>query len=280
MRFLHVARDGTRTHDLLITNQLRYQLRHSSGYSVVRMRAVFRALYDYTLLCRIFQVIFALFSSYGEFLLLKTGDSRVFGHDKTEGSPPYLTAQRAAPFGGDVICPVRNSAAFSEIFSQFLVGKMLSRYNFLAWIPDDRQGVGQKANETAAEKESGLMAPRKEVSEKLRHYREACVLSQRQVADALNIERSTYTKYETGDTEPNLYTLVRIAAIFGVDPSQLLPVCDDQETVALRAKKRSNNALAALPKEERGLLAVFRTLSKEEKRQALEWIGNLSKKHT
>ena len=29
------ARDGTRTHDLLITNQLRYQLRHSSGYSVV-----------------------------------------------------------------------------------------------------------------------------------------------------------------------------------------------------------------------------------------------------
>ena len=31
------ARDGTRTHDLLITNQLRYQLRHSSGYSVVRV---------------------------------------------------------------------------------------------------------------------------------------------------------------------------------------------------------------------------------------------------
>ena len=34
-RFLNGARDGTRTHDLLITNQLRYQLRHSSGYSVV-----------------------------------------------------------------------------------------------------------------------------------------------------------------------------------------------------------------------------------------------------
>lgn len=34
MRFLNGARDGTRTHDLLITNQLRYQLRHSSGYSL------------------------------------------------------------------------------------------------------------------------------------------------------------------------------------------------------------------------------------------------------
>lgn len=32
------ARDGTRTHDLLITNQLRYQLRHSSGYSVCFVR--------------------------------------------------------------------------------------------------------------------------------------------------------------------------------------------------------------------------------------------------
>ncbi len=37
-RFLNGARDGTRTHDLLITNQLRYQLRHSSGYSVCFVR--------------------------------------------------------------------------------------------------------------------------------------------------------------------------------------------------------------------------------------------------
>ena len=35
---LHGARDGTRTHDLLITNQLRYQLRHSSGYGIVSLR--------------------------------------------------------------------------------------------------------------------------------------------------------------------------------------------------------------------------------------------------
>ena len=62
------------------------------------------------------------------------------------------------------------------------------------------------------------------VAEKLRRYREACVLSQKQVADALNIERSTYTKYETGDTEPNLNTIVKIAAIYNVSPTELLPM--------------------------------------------------------
>ena len=38
--FLNGARDGTRTHDLLITNQLRYQLRHSSGYLILTMRGI------------------------------------------------------------------------------------------------------------------------------------------------------------------------------------------------------------------------------------------------
>ena len=54
------ARDGTRTHDLLITNQLRYQLRHSSGYSFVMRRGADRRGLpnDYIISCGIFQVIF------------------------------------------------------------------------------------------------------------------------------------------------------------------------------------------------------------------------------
>ena len=55
-RFLNGARDGTRTHDLLITNQLRYQLRHSSGYSVCVHKST---THDYILLCARFQVVFA-----------------------------------------------------------------------------------------------------------------------------------------------------------------------------------------------------------------------------
>lgn len=117
-------------------------------------------------------------------------------------------------------------------------------------------------------------------AEKLRHYREACALSQKQVADALSIERSTYTKYETGDTEPNLSAIVRLAAIYNVSPVALLP---DQgnfepEVYRLRDVAQSDSPIYQLNKEERGLLARFRVLDKEGKRQALELIGNLSKK--
>ena len=42
--FFHGARDGTRTHDLLITNQLRYQLRHSSLFGFRRRSAAYVCL--------------------------------------------------------------------------------------------------------------------------------------------------------------------------------------------------------------------------------------------
>ena len=118
------------------------------------------------------------------------------------------------------------------------------------------------------------------VAEKLRHYREACVLSQKQVADALNIERSTYTKYETGDTEPNLNTIVRIAAIYNVSPTELLPMdaAEDPAVRNLTDTAHNNSPIYQLSKEERGLIARYRALSKEEKKQAMDLMGNLSKK--
>lgn len=118
------------------------------------------------------------------------------------------------------------------------------------------------------------------VGEKLRHYREACVLSQKQVADALNIERSTYTKYETGDTEPNLNTIVRLAAIYNVSPTELLPMdaADDPQVNRLKDTANANSPIYQLSKDERGLIARYRALDKDDKKQAMELMGNLSKK--
>ena len=118
------------------------------------------------------------------------------------------------------------------------------------------------------------------VAEKLRHYREACVLSQKQVADALNIERSTYTKYETGDTEPNLRTIVRLAAIYNVPPAELLPMeaANDPAVKGLKDTARNNSPIYQLSKDERGLIARYRALDKAQKKQARELMGNLSKK--
>lgn len=118
------------------------------------------------------------------------------------------------------------------------------------------------------------------VCEKLRHYREACALSQKQVADALNIERSTYTKYETGDTEPNLSTIVRLAEIYNVSPTELLPMdaADDASVRDLSDTVHNNSPIYQLSKDERGLIARYRALDQAEKKQAVEMMGKLSKK--
>ena len=125
-----------------------------------------------------------------------------------------------------------------------------------------------------------MIAQKREVAVRLRQHREACALSQKQVADALNIERSTYTKYETGAAEPNLNTLVKLAAIYNVSPTELLPidVIDEAQAKRLRDAVRADSPIYQLSKDERGLIAKYRALDRDEKKQALEMMGKMSKK--
>ena len=60
------------------------------------------------------------------------------------------------------------------------------------------------------------------LGQNLIYYRKKCGLTQQQVADMLNLNRSTYTKYETSVSEPSLEILLKIANIFGVEPNDLL----------------------------------------------------------
>ena len=114
--------------------------------------------------------------------------------------------------------------------------------------------------------------------ENLRRCREACALSQQQVADALNINRTTYTKYETGDSDPALITLVRLAAIYNVSPMDLLPVIDEEEQQELADRAGADSPIYQLAKDERGLVAMYRAMTKEQKRQALDQMAELNKK--
>ena len=47
-------------------------------------------------------------------------------------------------------------------------------------------------------------------------------MSQSDVARLLNIDRSTYTNYELGKTEPPMETLKKLAGIFGVSVERLV----------------------------------------------------------
>lgn len=82
------------------------------------------------------------------------------------------------------------------------------------------------------------------LAEWLRCIRVKCGFSQKTVANILNVNRSTYTYYESGKTTPDPMTLHRIARIFGVPIdvffSEEHPVMEagDSENKKRRAPKK------------------------------------------
>ena len=62
----------------------------------------------------------------------------------------------------------------------------------------------------------------KSIAWKLKKFRENIGYTQQQMADALNVERSTYAYYETGKTSPSLETIMRIKDILNVSLEDLL----------------------------------------------------------
>ncbi|MBQ8056872.1 MAG: helix-turn-helix transcriptional regulator [Ruminococcus sp.] len=110
---------------------------------------------------------------------------------------------------------------------------------------------------------------------RLRHCRTNCRLSQQQVADALGINRTTYTYYESGRFEPSLHTIVKLAQIFCVDISELLP--GENPYIQLKdPNKEPINPIYSLSKEEQNLLLSFRLLKDEDKAEILDKITNMT----
>ena len=60
------------------------------------------------------------------------------------------------------------------------------------------------------------------MGEKIKAYREAAGLSQKQLADALGLDQSAISNWETGRTAPTINNLYRTADILGCRPADLL----------------------------------------------------------
>ena len=82
----------------------------------------------------------------------------------------------------------------------------------------------------------------------LRYLRGYNAVTQREIADALCINRSTYAYYELGETQPSLLMLVRLAKLYdvttdyllGIQPEEKQPTSFEQELLALVNKHFSN----------------------------------------
>ena len=126
------------------------------------------------------------------------------------------------------------------------------------------------------------------LNEKLRTLREKCGFTQEQVARVLNVDRSSYTYYETGKTEPSIASLIKLANMFKVGVNDLLDSGSAGVTVfhdsgrprKPAAPKSAENAshIYDLDKEEKQLLCYFRSLAPEKKKAAMDTISEIAKK--
>jgi len=108
------------------------------------------------------------------------------------------------------------------------------------------------------------------LADRLKQLRQQCELTQKQIADTLSIDRSTYSYYETGKTSPPLDTLVRLAKMFNISTDNLLGYAPKPAAVLHEsAPVYYRNApveedFTLLPKGEQNLLIRFRQLSDQD----------------
>ena len=96
--------------------------------------------------------------------------------------------------------------------------------------------------------------------DKLREARKNKGYTQEQIAHLLGIAKSTYTGYEKGVREPDVFKIKRLVEVLDVDSSWLLGV-DDSPSSITGAEYQAIKKYRAL--DERGKMAVDSTLARE-----------------
>ena len=118
-----------------------------------------------------------------------------------------------------------------------------------------------------------------EICTRMKSIRKMNGLTQAEVAQALNLDRTAYTKYETGRV-PSLETLFRFASLFNISPIELI-IGDSENSFARIHSENPNEAsnnMYLLPSEKQ-LVLRFRLCSDEDKRRVMDEIIDLALKN-
>lgn len=118
------------------------------------------------------------------------------------------------------------------------------------------------------------------ISDYLREFRKKMGYTQKDIADILGLERSTYAYYENGKTRIPVSKLQILARLYSVNINDFF----DTDTISLNDPDKENDRkteVGMLSKEERELLAKIRLLGSSAKRvelyQFLEQLGKEDK---
>lgn len=119
------------------------------------------------------------------------------------------------------------------------------------------------------------------VGESLRKVRKDHNLKQRDIAEAIGIDRSTYSFYETGKTNPPIETMCALAKIYNVTIGYLI----GKEANNPELRKRENavrsaaDPIALLEKDEQLLLLYYRLADDDIKKAILDSVMKKSKQN-
>lgn len=137
--------------------------------------------------------------------------------------------------------------------------------------------------------------PHRKQGDKLRDIRERLGFTQQQVANALNIDRSSYSSYEIGRSQPSPTTLVILSKLFNLPIEELL---DDElaatyvqdvgrDKFSSASEPYVGNSSRYLPnlsrsshiydltKDEHALLCLYRAADKELRREMIDQITQM-----
>ena len=117
----------------------------------------------------------------------------------------------------------------------------------------------------------------------LRRMRLKCDLTQQAVADALHVNRATYSYYELGKTQPDFIQLGHLAKIFSVTRKTLSAYLEHPEQSAdwrlpQRPPKKAAkepDSLGQLWPEEKSLIALYRLCGKQDQKAVWEFVHQL-----
>jgi len=120
------------------------------------------------------------------------------------------------------------------------------------------------------------------ISITLKRLRQNNSFTQQQVADALNIDRSTYAYYESGKTTPDINALIKLARVFNVSFNDLLEDENLPQGVAdtgrseyrYQNRARISNTVYELTKAEKQLIIYFRIMSPERQKELLDKLAD------
>lgn len=117
---------------------------------------------------------------------------------------------------------------------------------------------------------------------RIKEIRERCGMTQKELAQKLNINRATLSKYENEQIDTSITQLDRIAKTLGVSPMELLgiaPKCDTPENRAIveAGVNAAVETMAAFEQDKKLQLEIlFDRLNQTGKAEAVKRVGELT----